>query len=443
MLSPRFLFLSLLFAVICVFPAEKAQAAESTEDMSVAEEDSVAEEGEFSESNIERGKNRDISDDTVENLPPSLREVWANRHKTEQRERREHRDRRKTLTSTLLVDEIIPAYGVQYITEQRNFSRVEPLWLEVRRFLTDVNIKVMSGQLGRQGPTVVKSERNEEGEHLQGNVALEERVPLPEEVKIKEYHQKVVDLRKRISYPNLLERDHFNEIVGDLAKAQGLINYDLTEEGIKRIDEQFAAWRILIEVARLKAIEKYTRQLLEENPEWDMRKARREAERAEIEFIYPPLPGGEHALQEARAELHRMHEVRSPENTKNVRARKRETGKEAEEAPEIIDVEEPEEEDGAEDGVMEEEAAVVEETDDAAMEESEEQPIEEKEELDDLNIDVEDFNIDGDGDEKAEEPEEATKEESTEEQQAGESTDADEGTDDADDDGGDFEFDFE
>ena len=241
---------------------------------------------------------------------------------------------------------------------------------------------------------------------------------MPEEAEIAELHQALVELRQQISYPNLLEREHFNEIAGNLAKAQGLLNYDLTEDGIKRIDEQFAAWRVLIEAARLSAIEAHTDAILEVNPSWDRTKARRQAERDDITFILPPLPMGEHALRDARAELNRMHEVRSPAK-ENARKKERAEAAKKEMTPEIIEVEVAEEvaeeavvEEAAEepvDEVMEEEAAeeTVEEADievkemdieeDVAEEETEAPMV--KEELD---VEVEDFEIE----EEAEAPKE-------------------------------------
>lgn len=381
----RLFSLSLCMTILCVFSSSAGLSAAEDGNMSLKEDDSVAGTGDFSDSNIAKGKNKEISQSTIDSLPPSLRDVWANER---QQESRQGRDRRKTLTSRGLTDDIIPAYGVQYITEQRDFSRAEPLMLKVHKFLNDVNIRIMAGDLGRQGPMLTGAKKVKGEKSLKGDVDLVERVPLPEEIRINEFYEALRILREQISYPNLLEREHFNEIAGDLSKAQGLINYDLTEEGVKRIDEQFAAWQVLIEVARLRAIEAYTDELLqkEENAKWDRTKARREAESADIEFKLPPLPMSATALQDARGDLHRMHEVRNPAAQKNAKAREREEAKKEEEAPAIIEVTPAEEEAVEEEAVVEEKA-----------EEMEEVVVEEKkEEVKELDVEVEDFDIEED-----------------------------------------------
>ncbi len=399
MFRSRVFRVSAISAMLCVAGSGmNLVAADADSDLSLQDEQSVAETGAWSEAAIAKGQNKEIDDKALADLPPSLRQIWAS--KPEAADRSE-KDRRKTMTSKDLVDEIIPAYGVQYITDQRNFSRAEPLWLKVHKFLTNVNIRVMAGELGRRGPMLTNPERSKGEKAVEGDVALQDQGVLPEEAEIAELHQALVELRKQISYPNLLEREHFNEIAGDLAKAQGLLNYDLTEDGIKRIDEQFAAWRVLIEAARLRAIEAHTDAILEENPSWDRSKARRQAERDDITFILPPLPMGEHALRDARAELNRMHEVRSPAK-ENARQKAREEAAEKEKEPEIVEVEEAESEEAAEEvseeaaeEVMEEAAEedaeiVVEDIEiEEAAEEEPEAPMVEKE----LDVEVEDFEI--------------------------------------------------
>ena len=357
-------------------------------DVSMDNEKSLSDSGEWSEQSLAKGKNEAIDKDSVETLPPSLREIWM----TQSTPKPKQIDRSR-FTKNKIADEIIPRYGVQYVTEQRNFSRAEDLYHTVRKFLTDLNIKVMAGELGRRAPVLSSAKTEKGSKPVAGDVELVEHAPLAEEVRINELHNEMLALRGRISYPNLLERDHFNEIAGDLAKAQGLINYDLTEEGIKRIDEQYAAWKVLIEVARMRAIEAYTDQLIEEDPDLTRERARRQAENADIEFKLPPLPMGEFALRDARAELNRMHDVRAPEKT-NQRKKEREEQKEMEKQPEVIELEDPAKEDmateDAEDDMTEMVDESVEETA-PAMEEKTEAA-----ESNDLDIEVEDFDVDAD-----------------------------------------------
>ena len=400
-------------------------ASLSAEDMAIEGEKSVAGTGEWSDSSLAKGKNEEISEDSLETLPPSLRQIWASKYDASDRQ---HKDRRKTLTNRDITDEVIPKYGVQYVTAQRNFSRAEPLFHKVRKFLTDLNIRVMAGDLGRRGPSLV-SPKSEKGQKaVEGDVALLEQGPLPEEVEITKLHEAMVELRKQISYPNLLEREHFNEIAGDLGKAQGLINYDLTPEGIKRIDEQFAAWRVQIEVVRMRAVEAYTDKLIEENPKLTRERARRQAEKADIEFRLPPLPMGEHALRDARAELNRIHQVRSPEKT-NAKKKEREEAAKEEKLPEDVKVDE-----AVEEMVEEDATEAVEETTEAVEETVEETSEEVTEEVDDFDMDadekeeakeeVDDFDMDADeteeaapektAEEKLEEVEEAVEEKAEE-----------------------------
>lgn len=378
--------IALVSALSAMLYVNGLQAADSNAEISMENEKSLSESGEWSEQSLAKGKNEAIDKDSVETLPPSLREIWM----TQSTPKPKQIDRSR-FTKNKIADEIIPRYGVQYVTEQRNFSRAEDLYHTVRKFLTDLNIKVMAGELGRRAPVLSSAKTEKGSKPVAGDVDLVEQAPLPEEVRINELHNEMVALRGRISYPNLLERDHFNEIAGDLAKAQGLINYDLTEEGIKRIDEQYAAWKVLIEVARMRAIEAYADKLLEENPDLGRERARRQAENAEIEFKLPPLPMGEYALRDARAELNRMHDVRAPEKT-NQRKKEREEQKEMDKEPEVIELEDPATEDMPTEEVdadieMEE---AVEETAPAMEEEAE------MSETNDLDIEVEEIDLEAD-----------------------------------------------
>ena len=390
MVRSRIALVSALSAMLCV---NGLQAAESATDLTMDDEQSLSDKGQWSDKSLASGKNEAIDKDSVETLPPSLREIWM----TQSTPKPKKIDRSR-FTKNKISDEIIPRYGVQYVTSQRNFSRAEDLYHTVRKFLTDLNIKVMAGELGRRGPVLASAKTEKGAKRIAGDVELVEQAPLPEEVRIGELHQAMVDLRGRISYPNLLERDHFNEIAGDLAKAQGLINYDLTPEGIKRIDEQYAAWKVLIEVARVRAIQQYSDKLIEENPKLTPERARRQAESADIEFKLPPLPMGEHALRDARAELNRMHNVAAPTKT-NQRKKEREEQAEAQKETEILEVEDPAKEDMSEDKEAETTEEAV-----PAMEEKA------KEKVDDLEIEVEDFDVEDDAteepamEEKAEDP---------------------------------------
>ncbi|NRA39825.1 MAG: hypothetical protein HRU15_16910 [Planctomycetes bacterium] len=315
----------------CMFNST-LMAADSAD---LLEEDSIKESGKWSESVIAKGQNQRIDEEALKSLPNNIRNIWG----TEADKEVAKAARGKRRSGERIVDQVIPAFGVTYVTQQRDYSRGENLFHRVHRFLTDVNIRIMAGELGRRGPKLVPATDAKGRKVKNGDVKLLEREPLPEEVQIRTFYDELVNLQKVVAFPNTAERNHFNEIAGDLNKAQGLLNFDLTEEGIKTIDEQYAAWTVLIEVEKQKAMEVLTKQIMEEE-EADYRRARRAAEKQGVTFRLPPLPMGEHALRDARAELNRMGDVNAAQKTKNAKTKRVEKAKEEIEEPRDVKAEE-------------------------------------------------------------------------------------------------------
>lgn len=369
----------------CVFGSSLFAADAAHDSGSVADEDSVIEKGKWSESAIAKGQNNAIDEDALKTLPPNVRNIWG----TQADKKAAKKARGKRQAGQRVVDEVIPAFGVTYVTRQRDYSRGENLFHRVQHFLTDVNIRVMAGELGRRGPQLVAAKDENGGVLKNGDVALVEREPLPEEVHIREFYTELITMEKIVAYPNSTERHHFNEIAGALGKAQGLLNFDLTEEGIQTIDEQYTAWRVLIEVEKQKALEIVTQQIMEEKGT-SYKRARREAEGVELEFKLPPLPMGKTALRDARAELNRLNGVTAAHKTKNAKTKRIEKIKEALEKPQDIEVhnDHAEKVNKTPTPVVEEEHA-HEEKEHAVVEEVVEEAVEEEVIVEEVEIDIE------------------------------------------------------
>ena len=130
----------------------------------------------------------------------------------------------------MLIDTVIPAYGVHHTRPYRPSSDVEHLYHDIQRFAADLDARVMSNQLAR--PTA--------GVDDEGNPIRE---PIAEEQRLGELLQQLAEERLRVPFPNHYEQWHIENAQRDLERSASLLRLGLGDDTYLRLEHMHAAWR--------------------------------------------------------------------------------------------------------------------------------------------------------------------------------------------------------
>ncbi|MHC5066970.1 MAG: hypothetical protein ACYTF0_00125 [Planctomycetota bacterium] len=172
----------------------------------------------------------------------------------------------------------------QVTAQARSTSRVEALYHQIHRFSTDLEVRVLAGDLAR--PTQTYTVTNNESGRPQ--TTTNERVPLNEELQLADLLGQLAILQQQLPFANHREASQLTNCWRSLEQASRLLNLGLSSGDINRLEELHAAWTNHYQMVLAKTKAEHALDLLA-NEDMSPAKAIELANSAVTEVDYPTM----------------------------------------------------------------------------------------------------------------------------------------------------------
>jgi hypothetical protein len=157
------------------------------------------------------------------------------------------------VSQDLLVDRVIPAYGMRYQLPGPAESRARGLTNRIAIVTARIEAAVAAGTLARAGDRWTVTPAKRSGDPAQAT--LSEPPVLAEQIQLAQLGEELSRLDADLIFPTLGERSEIDNALANLSRAGEALSHGLEDERLRALQESYRAWyaRFAAEIALMRA----------------------------------------------------------------------------------------------------------------------------------------------------------------------------------------------